>query len=127
MLYLVIKDNLILSCLDYKPNIPEDEDVKVISYKGKIPKEYLILIDGKICDSRSYIYSETEGKFIPKTEKIQEQNDINKSARRFLSGTDWKILRHIEQGHRNIPTSLTEKEYNQLLEERQKSRESIKD
>lgn len=124
MLYLVIENNQIVSKLDYKPNIPENEPVKIIEYTDNTPKEFIALIDGKICDSRNHVYF--QGKYIPATEEIKEQLRVNKELKAFLTNTDWKTLRHMEQVEKNIPTSLTQEEYQALLDERQKARESIK-
>jgi hypothetical protein len=123
MLFIIIENNKIVSKLDYKPNVPENTNI--IEYTENIPKEFIELIDGKICDSRNYIFY--QGKYIPVTGEIKEQIRINKEAKDFLTNTDWKVLRHLEQQEKNISTSLTQEDYQALLNERQKFRESIKE
>lgn len=125
MLYIIIENEKIVSKLDYKPNIPEDEPVKIIEYTGNIPDAYIALIDGKVCDSRDYVFF--QGKYVLATGELKEQLRINKESKALLSNTDWKVLRHIEQVEKNISTSLTQEEYQTLLNERQKARESIKE
>lgn len=48
-------------------------------------------------------------------------------AKDFLTNTDWKVLRHLEQLEKNTSTSLNQEDYQALLNERQKFRESIKE
>lgn len=123
MLFIIIENNKIVSKLDYKPNVPENTNI--IEYTENIPKEFIVLIDGKICDSRDYIFY--QGKYITATDEIKEQIRINKEAKDFLTNTDWKVLRHLEQQEKNTSTSLTQEDYQALLNERQKFREKIKE
>lgn len=125
MLFIGIENNKIVAKLDYKPNISEEEPVKIIEYTGNTPAEFISLIDGKICDSRDYIFF--KGKNVLATEAIKEQLKTNKNSKTFLTNTDWKILRHIEQVTKNLQTSLSEEEYQILLNSRQKARESIEE
>ena len=53
---------------------------------------------------------------------VKESNDNNL---KFLSDSDWKVLRHRDQLELNIPTSLDHGEYEKLLEDRQNARDSI--
>lgn len=59
--------------------------------------------------------------------EIEEQNQlyINAESRQFLVQTDWKVIRHQDQLALNINTSLTNKEYLQLLQQRQEARERV--
>ena len=61
--------------------------------------------------------------YVKTIEKSQEQ--INTEATQFLSDTDWKITRHKEQQDLGIETSLTEEEYQSLLQERQSVRNLV--
>jgi homoserine kinase len=52
--------------------------------------------------------------------------EISKAqAMKFLSETDWKVLRHRDQVNAGVSTSLTAQEYAQLLVDRQIARDSI--
>jgi hypothetical protein len=44
-------------------------------------------------------------------------------ADRYLSDSDWKVIRHRDQVELGITTSLTAQEYNKILQDRQKIRE----
>ena len=54
-----------------------------------------------------------------------EQEKINQEARQFLSSTDWKILRHRDQIDLGVTTSLTQEEFQLLLNERQLARQRV--
>ena len=54
-----------------------------------------------------------------------EQEKINQEARQFLSSTDWKILRHRDQVDLGVTTSLTQDEFQLLLNERQLARQRV--
>lgn len=54
-----------------------------------------------------------------------EQEKINQEARQFLSSTDWKILRHRDQTDLGVTTSLTQDEFQLLLNERQLARQRV--
>lgn len=123
MLYIVIENDKIVSKLSYKPNVPDNSQVKIIEYTGDIPDEFISLINGAICDARDYeLY---KGKYILATTDVREQIKVNKNAKAFLNNSDWKILRHMEQVAKSLPTSLSDEEYQNLLEERQNARERI--
>ena len=53
------------------------------------------------------------------------QEEININARKFLTESDWKVLRHRDQVDSGVITSLSEQEYQDLLVARQAARESI--
>jgi len=61
------------------------------------------------------------------SQQTKSQLEINAEAKAFLSGSDWKILRHRDQLEMNIPTSLTSIEYDNLLVQRQEARDSIQE
>lgn len=54
-----------------------------------------------------------------------EEDYANKVALNFLTSSDWKVLRHADQKALQIPTSLTDEEYSQLLADRQAARNVI--
>lgn len=53
------------------------------------------------------------------------QQITNKTSLRFLQETDWKVLRHRDQIDLGSATSMTEQEFQELLQQRQTARESI--
>lgn len=46
-------------------------------------------------------------------------------ALKFLSDTDWQVIRHRDQLDAGDPTSLTDQEYQQLLLGRQQARDNV--
>ena len=52
--------------------------------------------------------------------QIQSQEALN-----FLNTTDWKVIRHRDQQALGVPTSMTEEQFQELLEQRQSARDSI--
>lgn len=54
-----------------------------------------------------------------------EQEETNRESLSFLSGSDWKVLRHQDQLLLGIATSLTQDEFMQLLQDRQTARDAI--
>lgn len=56
---------------------------------------------------------------------LKMQDIINCRARKFLADTDWQVLRHSDQIALGMPTSLTEQEYADLLQQRQAARDSV--
>jgi hypothetical protein len=64
------------------------------------------------------------------TENVSSQVQqlvANEQAKQFLSGSDWKVLRHRDQLELGVPTSLSEAEYAQLLADRQAAREAVQE
>lgn len=63
--------------------------------------------------------------------KREEQNIIaiarkeSEDARLFLISTDWKVIRHRDQVDNGLPTSLTDAEYQELLDARQEARGKV--
>lgn len=54
-----------------------------------------------------------------------EQERINAEAKKFLSETDWKCQRHVDQKALGISPSLSEEEFQALLLARQEARNRI--
>lgn len=55
----------------------------------------------------------------------QNQAQINAEAKQFLNDTDKLVLRHRDQKELNIPTKLSEEEFQSLLVERQAARDRV--
>ena len=89
--------------------------------------EAQIQIEDQIADpvgllGKTYV----NGKFVETEKTAQEkQAEENLRQRLLLSNTDWKVIRHRDQLDLGIPTSLTDAEYQVLLEERQKARAAV--
>jgi hypothetical protein len=67
-----------------------------------------------------------DGQFVA-TEKsaAEKQSEANATYRLFLKETDWQVTRHRDQLDLGISTSLTEVEYQTLLQERQQARAAV--
>lgn len=111
MHYVCIENNIIVSILNYSPNVPRSVAVYEITD-----------------DQANQIAAQTHYFDIPsKTVKpvdasitAQKAKDLaNGIEREFLNSTDWKILRHIRQKALNVPTSLSDAEYIELEQQRQ--------
>ncbi|MBQ9246474.1 hypothetical protein IJ182_09435 [bacterium] len=124
MNYILIENDELVSVCDYIPNIGND-NITVIPYSGNIPQERILYINGRIEDSKNYIY--VNGKYIRKTNNIENTVNTNSEARKYLNNTDWLVIRHRDQIELNIETSLTQEEYIDLLEKRQQARERVND
>lgn len=82
-------------------------------------------IDTELIGLESYPFVE-----IDEDEEIQEdikkiQEWSNDEARKFLTDTDWQVIRHRDQLALGVETSITTEEFQQLLEERQQARERV--
>src|SRR5574344_929862 len=53
------------------------------------------------------------------------KNEDSKESSKFLTDSDWKVIRHRDQLALGIETSLSEEEYLALLQERQNARERV--
>lgn len=62
---------------------------------------------------------------IPISTAKQNQAQINAEAKQFLNDTDKLVLRHRDQKELNIPTKLSEEEFQALLVERQAARDRV--
>ncbi len=49
----------------------------------------------------------------------------SEEATKFLNGSDWKVIRHMDQLALGVETSLTTDEYLVLLQERQEARKKV--
>lgn len=94
----------IASAIETIPAVMDGEE-QVSPEMIKLPKTYEIIVT----DISSQIAQEA----------------INKQAKDLLASTDWKCLRHKDQVDLGVPTSMTEQEYQDLLQARQAARDSI--
>jgi hypothetical protein len=53
------------------------------------------------------------------------QQEVNEQNREFLNSTDWKVHRHRDQLDAGVATSLTDLEFQDLLQQRQAARASV--
>jgi diaminopimelate decarboxylase len=115
--YVCIENNLIISTLNYEPNVPatvevheiSDEQHKLItdgSHHFNVTTKKVELIVGEVADARA-----------AEKEKI--------ATLAFLANTDWKILRHIREKALGITTSMSEEDYIQLELQRNSRAKSI--
>jgi hypothetical protein len=117
MHYICIENNRVTGILNYEPNVPDS--VQVI----KITDE-----DYTKLDQRTHYFD------IP-TLSVQPyaKSDLDKLAvrvsnvehQRFLTSTDWKVMRHIREKALGIPTSLSDAEYLDLELERERHAAAI--
>ena len=111
MHYVCIENNIVVSVLNYKPNVTSSVEVV------------------EITDSQAaQIAAQTHYFDVPSRSvtavaagiTAQRAADVaNGQEREFLNSTDWKILRHIRQKALNISTSLSDAEYIQLEQQRE--------
>lgn len=93
----------------------------------------IVMFNGEVFASEPNLYYLDSNGVYQKysSEELQELAEINQvvtttnTALNFLNDTDWKVTRHRDQQAQGIETSLTEKEYQQLLVDRQNARDSV--
>ncbi len=122
MNYLLIENEQLVGVCDYKPNIGED-NIRVITYSGNIPRERILYINGKIEDSDNYVF--LNGKYVRKTKAITNLINTNSESKNYLKDTDWLVIRHRDQLALGQTTSLTNEQYLDLLTKRQAARERV--
>ena len=122
MNYLLIENETLVGVCDYEPNIGED-DIKIVKYSGNIPKERILYINGKIEDSSNFVF--INGKYIKRTNAVENLLQINADAKSYLTDTDWLVIRHRDQLALGQNTSLTNEQYLDLLVKRQAAREKV--
>ena len=94
----------IASALEVIPAVLDGEEV-VSPEMVRLPKTYEIIIE----DISAQL----------------SQEATNAAARKFLAESDWKTLRHKDELELGIPTSMSEQEFQALLQARQAARENI--
>ena len=111
MHYICIEDGRITSVLNYEPNVPDSVTVAEIS-----DEEHNNLSQG------SHYFDIPSLSVLPYPDsELSKQaiREANVTHQRFLSNSDWKVLRHIREKALGMPTSLSEEEYLELERERQ--------
>ena len=124
MNYLLIEEGNLVGICDYEPNIGND-NIQVIKYSENIPRERILYLNEKIVDSKDYVY--INNKYIKNTKAVADLLEKNKTARNYLTDTDWLVIRHRDQIALGQETSLTTEQYLDLLAKRQVARESVVD
>jgi len=122
MNYLLIENEQLVGVCDYEPNVGDD-DIKILTYSGNIPKERILYINGKIEDSNNYVF--INGKYVKRTKAVENLIKINADATNYLTDTDWLVIRHRDQLALGQTTSLTNEQYLDLLAKRQAAREKV--
>ena len=122
MNYLLIENETLVGVCDYEPNIGND-NIQIIKYSGNIPKERILYLDGKIVDSNNFVF--LNGKYIKNTKAVANILENNKTARNYLTDTDWLVIRHRDQLDLNLETSLNNDQYIDLLNKRQEARKQV--
>ena len=111
MYYVCVENNQIVSMLDYEPNVPSSVSLTVIT-----DDEY------KLINTEKSHYFDVESKTIKgHGAEVFAQRDVdaqNRVYERFLSGTDWKVMRHIREKALAQTTTLSEEEYIDLETQR---------
>lgn len=122
MNYLLIENGTLVGVCDYEPNIGTD-NIQIIKYSGNIPKERILYLNGKIVDNNNFVY--TNGKYVKNTKMVSDLLEKNKSARNYLTDTDWLVIRHRDQLDLKLETSLNNEQYIDLLNKRQEARKQV--
>ena len=117
MYYVCVENDRVTGVLNYEPNVPSSVTVVIISNE-----------DHTKLDQRTHYFD------IP-TSSVQPypQRELDKLAaqsaslehQRFLTNSDWKIMRHIREKALGIPTSLSNAEYLDLELERERHAAAI--
>lgn len=115
MYYVVIENGKISSVLNYEPNVPETHTVIEISdaeHESIVTAKthYFDLIDNTV-KSYSQIHLDTEA-------AKEAQRIANAEKRKFLSESDWKVMRHLREKALEQTTSLTDQQYLDLEQAR---------
>lgn len=114
--FIKITENEWQSLLEEQSNNKE-----IVFYDGKIfatePNIYFIDSNG--------VWQKRNNEEINKIKKQQKIEETNYDSKSYLNNTDWLVTRHRDQLAMNLTTSLSEEEYQALLLERQKARESV--
>jgi hypothetical protein len=111
MNYVCIENNLVVSILNYEPNVPGSVAVVEITDAQA----------AQIAAQTHYfdISSRTVASVAAGITAQRATDVVNGQEREFLNSTDWKVLRHIRQKALNIATSLSDAEYIQLEQQRE--------
>lgn len=111
MYYVCVENEIIVSILNYQPNVPKSVAVFEISDS----QAQQIQAQTHYFDLVSQTVKAVVGDLA--AEKTKELSNAEK--REFLNSTDWKVLRHIRQKALGVPTTLTEAQYLELEQQRE--------
>ena len=111
MHYVCIENNLVVSVLNYQPNVPSSVTMVEITDSQA----------AQIAAQTHYfdVSSRTVAAVAAGVTAQRATDIVNGQEREFLNSTDWKVLRHLRQKALNISTSLSDAEYIQLEQQRE--------
>jgi hypothetical protein len=118
MHYICIENNRVTGILNYEPNVPESVRVVAIS-----DEDYTKL------DQRTHYFDIPTSSVQPYAKSELDKlavREANVEHQRFLTSTDWKVMRHIREKALGIPTSLSDAEYLDLELERERHAAAIR-
>jgi hypothetical protein len=82
-------------------------------------------IDTELENLDEYPFREATQEEINANSNLKIELKSNIDAKKYLTDTDWKVIRHRDQLALGITTTLSQTEYENLLEERQKNRNKV--
>ena len=111
MYYVCVENNQIVSMLDYEPNVPSSVTVTMITddeyqLMSREKTHYFDVETSTVKMHREEVFSQRD---------VEAQNRVNK---KFLSDTDWKVMRHIREKALAKTTTLSDEEYADLETQR---------
>lgn len=115
--YICIENDVVVSLLDYEPNVPSSVSVYPITDD-----------EVRSIENKTHIYDVPSRRVIPIPGELRNENtrlDLNSKSEGFLARTDWMILRHLREQALRMPTTLTEDKYLELERQRQQAADSI--
>jgi hypothetical protein len=134
----IIRNNVITNSAQFETEVELNNWLQYhtsIESFGKPEHTIQVEISPEVVDENGTVIAEAqyEDQVVPSEFSVEiidissqlQQDQTNKHALELLASTDWKVLRHRDQLELGIPTSLTEQEFIDLLEQRQTARESI--
>lgn len=110
MYYVCIENNVVVSVLNYQPNVPSSVRVVTITDEQNAQLQ--------AGDHKFDVVSNTVVPLSVAEANAKAAKDRNISDLEFLRSTDWKVLRHIRQKALGVTTSLTDSEYLTLEQQR---------
>ena len=117
MHYVCIENDIIISILNYSPNVPDtvtlveisDDDAALITAQTS----YFDLVSNTVKPVDASVISQ------------KNQELANAQYLEILRSTDWKVMRHLRQKTLGQPTSLTDAEYLELEQQRADAAASV--
>jgi len=113
--------------------VTEDRISSIINYEPACvwPMQAHAITDAEYAQiqAQTHYWDVTTSSVQPQPEHVrqmQAQQALNQACVRYLTSTDWQVLRHIRQIHLGEPTSLSPEEYTQLETERARRAALIK-